>query len=176
MRVGPVVRLGPTRLSWRFSPTRISVKRIRDSGENPLVEVLRRHSNNYGAVHRVDRLSRHLAEQPPTEVLVTAPSRYRPTKLSHRLPDETVAAIVIAYQAGATTRELGERYGLAHSSVNKLLKQRGIRARRRGQDPEETQYAVELYRSGESMRTIAKQLGFGLSTIRRAILRADTSI
>ena len=41
-----------------------------------------------------------------------------------RMLNETMPAILAAYQAGATTREVGERYGLAHSSVNKLLKRR----------------------------------------------------
>jgi len=52
--------------------------------------------------------------------------------LSQGLSDESVAAILAAYQAGATTREGGERFGLAHRSINKLLTQRDIQVRRRG--------------------------------------------
>jgi len=63
---------------------------------------------------------------------VTPRSNYRPIKLSQRLSAGTTAAILAAYQAGATTREVGERYGLAHSSVNKLLKRHGVELRRRG--------------------------------------------
>ena len=109
-----------------------------------LVEVLRRTSNNYGAKHRVKRLSRHLEKVPAVEPSVTPRLAYRPSKLSQRLSDETVAAILAAYQAGATTREVGERFGLAHSSVNKLVKERGITPRRRSPNPYEVQRAVQL--------------------------------
>ena len=53
-------------------------------------------------------------------------------KLTQRLSDETVTAIPAASQAGATTREIGERFGLSHSSVTKLLRQFGVTMRRRG--------------------------------------------
>lgn len=100
------------------------------------MEVLRRHSNNYGAVQRVRRLSQHLAQLTPGDEPLPAPLRegacYRPQKLSQRLNAQTVTTIVAAYQAGAITRELGLRFGLAHSSVNKLLKQQGVQLRRRG--------------------------------------------
>ncbi len=90
------------------------------------------HSNQASATERVERLSRHLAEHPPMKESVTPRSSYRPTKLSQRLPDGTVADILAAYRAGATTREVGERFSLAHSSINKLLKQHGVQTRRRG--------------------------------------------
>ena len=97
------------------------------------MEVLRRHSNNYGAVQRVERLTRHLKQQRKDRPADT-PQRasYQPRKLSQRLSDETVAAMLAAYQAGATTRDVGKRFGLAHSSVNKLLKHHGVKLRRRG--------------------------------------------
>jgi DNA-binding transcriptional regulator LsrR (DeoR family) len=87
-----------------------------------------------------------------------------------------VAAIVAAYQDGATTRELGERFGLAHSSVNKLLKHHGVTARRRSPSPEEVQRAVELYEAGLSTRVIAEHLGFGASTIARALVTAGVTM
>jgi DNA-binding transcriptional regulator LsrR (DeoR family) len=139
------------------------------------VEVLRRHSNNYGAVQRVGRLNRHLAKRPVPDPSVKPRSAHQPTKLSQRLSDETVAAIVDAYAAGATTREVGARFGLAHSSVNKLLRHRGVVARRRSPTTAEMQRAAALYEAGESIRTIAEHLGFGASTVKRALVRAPAS-
>ncbi len=135
------------------------------------MEVLRRTSNNYGVVQRVTRLARHLERQGKAPA---ASSRvpHQPHKLSQRLSDETVAAILAAYQAGATTREVGERFGLAHSSVNKLLKEHGITARRRSPNPDEVKCAVQLYEAGLSARVIAEHLGFGASTITRALDKA----
>jgi len=83
----------------------------------------------------VDRLARHLATQstgrPPRPIPITR-HPHQPQKLSQRLTDESVRAILEAYEAGATIREVGKRFGLAHSSINKLLKQDGIKLRRRG--------------------------------------------
>jgi hypothetical protein len=73
-----------------------------------VVEVLRRTSNNYGIVQRVGRLTRHLERQ-GRATAAQLRAAFRPHKLSQRLSDETVSAILAAYQAGATTREVGER-------------------------------------------------------------------
>jgi hypothetical protein len=59
-------------------------------------------------------------------------AEHHPYKLSQRLSEETVTAILAAYQAGATIRAVGERFDLAHSSINKLLRRYGVEVRRRG--------------------------------------------
>jgi hypothetical protein len=79
-----------------------------------MLEVLRRTSNNYGAVQRVRQLAHHLEEQGLGAESARLPVRAQP-----------------AYQGGATTREVGQRFGLAHSSVNKLLKQNNVSLRKR---------------------------------------------
>ncbi|MGY1651782.1 helix-turn-helix domain-containing protein [Geodermatophilus sp. SYSU D01119] len=134
-----------------------------------LVEVLRRHSNNYGAVQRVGRLERHLTKRPAAGLSATPRPAHLPSKLSHRLSDETVAAIVDAYQAGATTREVGERYNLAHSSVNKLLKRNGVATRRRSPGDADRARAVALYAAGKSTRQIGAELELGASTVQRVL-------
>jgi transposase-like protein len=100
---------------------------------------------NYGVLQRVSRLTRHLELQDRSRAPVRR-AAYQPHTLSRRLSDETVAAILAAYKAGATTREVGERFGVAHSSVNKLLRQHGGVIRRRGPRP------TEVERSGSAPR------------------------
>lgn len=139
------------------------------------VEVLRCYSNNYGAVQRVSRLTRHLKRQ-SREPAAPPRATYQPHKLGQRLSDETVTAILAAYEAGATTREVGERFGLAHSSINKLLLEHGVTARRRSPSPEEVQQAIELYEAGLTTRIIGQHLGFGASTIGRALVAAGVSM
>jgi hypothetical protein len=94
-----------------------------------VVEVLRRYSNHGSAIERVKRLRRHLDQQgvegPPGDVSLLQ-ADHRPHKLSQRLSAETVTAIIAAYEAGATTREVGTRFSLAHSSINKLLRQQDV--------------------------------------------------
>jgi hypothetical protein len=125
------VRSGP-----RLSPTVGPAFR-----QDPGVEVFRRHSNNYGVVQRVGRLSRHLADRSPTDAAMPPQHGYRPTKLSQRLSDETLAEILAAYAAGATTREVGERFSMSHSSVVELLKRHGLAARRRSPSSEQVAQA-----------------------------------
>jgi transposase-like protein len=152
-----------------FSPTRGLAFR-----QHSVVEVLRRTSNNYGVVQGISRLMRQLDWQGRA---APAPRvAYQPHKLSQRLSDETVADILAAYHAGATTREVGKRFGVAHSSVNKLLKQHGVTPRRRSPSPDELQRAAELYEAGLSTRVIAEHLGFGASTILRALSKAGVVI
>ncbi|TQN41680.1 helix-turn-helix protein [Blastococcus colisei] len=139
-----------------------------------MVEVLRRTSNNYGVVQRVARLTRYLERQVGDRT--SAPRTDQPHKLSQRLSGGTVPTILAAYQAGATTREVGEQFGLAHSSINKLLKQHGITARSHSLTADEARQAVDLYEAGLSVRVIADHLGFGASTIMRALVRAGVNI
>jgi|1185.fasta_scaffold168844_1 transposase-like protein len=140
-----------------------------------LVEVLRRTSNNYGVVQRVGRLTRHLDRQGRVQDPTPRP-RYQPHKLSQRLSDDTITAVLAAYLAGSPTREVSKRFGIAHSSVNKLLRQHGITARRGSLSPAGLQQAVELYETGLSIRVIANHLGFGASTVARALVKAGIHI
>jgi hypothetical protein len=74
---------------------------------------------------------RHLQQQGRGRTALKASrSGYQPHKLSQRLSDETGTANLDPYRAGATTREVGERLSLAHSSINKLLRQHGVKNRR----------------------------------------------
>lgn len=121
------------------------------------------------------RLTRHLKRESTSgKELPQSLSRaaYQPRRLAQRLPNEEIAAILAAYDAGATTREVGEQFGLAHSSINKLLKRHGVTARRRGLSPNEVQRAIELYSAGLSTRVIGEHLGFGASTVLRALAKA----
>ncbi len=143
------------------------------------MEVLRRNSKDLGAFRRIDRLTRYLDQQGRDERSGEIPlphADHQPYKLSQRLSAETVDAIIRAYQAGATTREVGERFGWAHSSINKLLRQHGITARRRSPNAAEMQGAVELYEAGLGTRTIGQLLGFGATTIGRALRQAGVQL
>jgi hypothetical protein len=145
--------------------------------EEPSPAACPRHVGEHGFDRRiaVGRLTRHLGRQGSGHA--SAPrATYQPHKLCQLLSDETVAAILATHQAGATTRDLGGRFGLAHSSINKLLRQQGVIARRRSPSPDEVQRAVELYEEGQTTRVIAEHLGFGANTIKRSLERAGVTL
>jgi DNA-directed RNA polymerase specialized sigma24 family protein len=49
--------------------------------------------------------------------------------LAHRLAASDRQAVVDGYRAGATARELAERFSISESSVKRLLRQAGCRKR-----------------------------------------------
>lgn len=55
-----------------------------------------------------------------------------PTRRCRRLRSDEVDALVQAYQAGATTYELAERFHIHRTTVTAALKQRGIARRTPG--------------------------------------------
>jgi hypothetical protein len=125
-------------------------RRLRGGGAQTLLQ-------RFSALQRVKRLTRHL-EKPDrrrsgTWTGVLKPD-YQPHRLSRRLSDDTIAAILAMCHAGATTHEVGERFDLAHSSINKLLQQQGVAARRPSPSPTEVQRAVKLYEAALSLRTM----------------------
>jgi transposase-like protein len=55
-----------------------------------------------------------------------------PILVERRLGPDLVAQLVDAYRAGASTRDLAMRHGVAKSSVNQVLRRQGIKLRPRG--------------------------------------------
>lgn len=55
-----------------------------------------------------------------------------PQRLEERLGAERVVAMTAAYRAGASTRELAERFEVGLSTVTRLLRRQGVEIRPRG--------------------------------------------
>ncbi|WP_280378055.1 helix-turn-helix domain-containing protein [Nocardia wallacei] len=97
-----------------------------------------------------------------------APPKAR--RIDRRLPPETVAELVAAYEAGTGTPELCKRYSISEGSILKLLTDHGIQMRRQGLTDTQIRRAEKLYADGNSLRTIANQLGSSFSTVREALI------
>jgi DNA-binding CsgD family transcriptional regulator len=109
----------------------------------------------------------------PQEGPRSAPSALRrPHRVRQRLNGEAIGQLVDAYQAGVTAKELGERYGIAKSTVLVLLRQAGISVRHPRFTPGEVIRAVELYRARESQTEIAQLLGLNPSAVWHILRRA----
>jgi hypothetical protein len=76
---------------------------------------------------------------------IRAPHVY---KLSQRLSDETVSALVREFQTGASLAELQRMYTLGRGSVQRLLRKAGVRRRRKSLTDVEVASLVERYESG----------------------------
>ncbi|RBO83089.1 helix-turn-helix domain-containing protein [Nocardia puris] len=136
------------------------------SGKSVLVGLLARYSKQWSA-QDLARIIALVESAPRRRPVQTPPTPYR---IARRLSPDTITAIVAAYQAGSTTPELCQRYGLSKGSLLKLLSDNGVTMRRQPLTNDQITQAVQLYTDGNSLRTIARQLGSSFSTIREALI------
>jgi len=73
-------------------------------------------------------LLRYLMVTPPAR-RARRPDRRPERRVSKRLQQQMIERLVAEYVAGTTAAELGRRHGLAKSSVLRLVRQAGERAR-----------------------------------------------
>jgi uncharacterized protein (DUF433 family) len=93
-------------------------------------------------------------------------------KLGQRLQDETVAALVQDYRRGAPLAELQRAYSLGRGSVQKLLREAGVRRRRKSLNDAEIAEVVERYEAGLTIREIASERQLAKTTVQDALARA----
>jgi transposase-like protein len=93
-------------------------------------------------------------------------------RLDRRLSAETIAELVQAYQDGASTPQLRQRYELGQSSVIKLLHEHGVVMRNQGLADEDLSIAAELYRGGETLAELGQRFGVSPNAVRRALVSA----
>ncbi len=94
-------------------------------------------------------------------------------KLSQRLAPGVAEELAEAYRVGASTTELGPRFGLSHGSVLRLLAEQGVEMRRQGLSESDARTAARMYQDeGLSLAEIGTQFGVWPGTVRRALLKA----
>jgi len=91
--------------------------------------------------------------------------RRREGRISKRLETETIERLVAEYVDGTTAAELGQRYGVAKSSVLRLVREAGERVRHPRLSAAETAQLVALYEAGLPQKDIAEQIGRSPSAI-----------
>jgi DNA-directed RNA polymerase specialized sigma24 family protein len=134
-----------------------------------LVEAVRRYSKLPHLWSLSKRLARWLdlsESDSDTKPVATAPHVH---KLSQRLSDETVAALVLDYRRGASLAELQRRYSLSRWSVQRLLREAGARRRRKRLTDAEIAVLVKRYKAGLTIREIAVEQGLPKTTVQDAL-------
>jgi lambda repressor-like predicted transcriptional regulator len=84
---------------------------------------------------------------------------------------EDVADIVQRYEAGETTQQIGNRYGISKTRVATVLRERGITLRRQGLTDEQVAKTVTLYNAGKSLAWLGVRWGVSHTTIAAALRR-----
>jgi DNA-binding Lrp family transcriptional regulator len=82
-----------------------------------------------------------------------------------------IESLVAEYANGTPSAELGRRYGLAKSSVLRLVRQAGERVRHPRLSKAETAQMIELYEAGMSQKDIAERLGRSPSAVWHCLRR-----
>jgi hypothetical protein len=118
------------------------------------------------------RLARCLEPSAPDRDIKPTAKLPHVHKLSQRLSDETVVALVRDYQGGASLVELQRTYSLGRGSVQRLLRERGVRQRRKSLTESEIDVLAEHYKSGLTIREIAAEEGLAKTTVQDALGRA----
>jgi DNA-directed RNA polymerase specialized sigma24 family protein len=92
-------------------------------------------------------------------------SRRRERQISKRLDTETVERLVTEYVGGASSAELGRRYGIAKSSVLRLVRHAGEAVRHPRLSETEMAQLIALYEAGLPQKDIAEHIGRSPSAV-----------
>jgi DNA-directed RNA polymerase specialized sigma24 family protein len=134
-----------------------------------MVDLIWSYSKRTDAVKRVKRTRALLDKRWPVRPTTVVS---RPQKLARRLDAETVRAVVEAYEAGSTSRQLAEQFGLARNSVLTLLRKQGVSIRYPRLTAEQCAEIVRLYESGLSQVEIAHRFGCDPGNVWHVLERA----
>jgi len=86
------------------------------------------------------------------------------------------AALVQAYLAGASIKDLTEQYGIHRLTVSKILKRHDVELRKRRLTEDEVDLAVRLYEQGMSQARIADQIGASPDGVRYQLLKRGVTM
>jgi hypothetical protein len=85
------------------------------------------------------------------------------------LTAQDVADIVHRYEAGETTQQIGNHYGISKTRVATVLRERGITIRRQGLAEEQVREAAALYVAGKSLAWLGVCYSVSHTTIAAAL-------
>jgi DNA-directed RNA polymerase specialized sigma24 family protein len=138
----------------------------------PYVETVQRYSKLPHLWSLSKRLAKLLASTAVRSEPVHVPTHIH--KLRQRLSDNAVAALVRDYREGASLADLQRAYSLGRGSVQKLLRERGVRRRRKSLTETEAALLVERYEAGLTIREIAAEQKLPKTTVQDALARAGS--
>ncbi|MEA5118730.1 MAG: hypothetical protein VB036_14115 [Propionicimonas sp.] len=103
--------------------------------------------------------------------------RHEPRPLTARqLRPQQIEELKQNYLAGATAKELGERFGLNRQSVARVLRNTGIAVGPPHMTPAQIDDAIRLYESGLSLGRVAEQFSVDPHTIRSRLRERGVAI
>ena len=136
-----------------------------------MVETVRRYSKQPHLWSLSKRLARWLEPGEPGMRAELSSELPHVHKLSQRMSDEAVAAMLNDYRDGASLPELQRTYSLGRGSVQNLLREYGVRRRRKRLTDTEVAALVRRYEAGLTIREIAAEQNLAKTTVQDALAR-----
>jgi hypothetical protein len=125
-----------------------------------LIELAREQiADKPGRRHDPNAISGESAPLPPLPANQPKPRRAR------QLDQNQVQTLIQGYAAGATTYELGDRFGIDRRTVSAVLHQHDVPMRRRSLSPSQVDEAIHLYRLGWSLARVGEHLDVDPTTV-----------
>jgi hypothetical protein len=84
---------------------------------------------------------------------------------ARQLDTDQTQALIQGYLAGATTYELGARFGIDRRTASNILHRYGVQMRRRGLSPDQVDNAIHLYNLGWSLARVGEHLNVDHVTV-----------
>lgn len=94
----------------------------------------------------------------------------------NRLSDEDQAVVVARYKDGATSTALAADFGVAKSTILRILRDARIVVRRQSLTLDQVTEAARLYESGLSLSQVARHLDVNQETMRVAIIATGITL
>jgi site-specific DNA recombinase len=142
---------------------------VSGSSKAIMVEVLRRYSRQTYQEKALRNITRILDSEPAR--------RAEDAQIGHvhridvRCDATVLESLVAEYEAGASTVQLQELFGLGKGSVLAILHAAGVKIRRQPMDDEQLEEIKQLYQSGLTIREVAASLSMPKTTVQDALGR-----
>ncbi|MET8425087.1 hypothetical protein [Nocardia sp. NPDC004860] len=133
------------------------------------VDLMRAYSNQGALTSTLKKLRERVSDQQKRRLTAKVQKVHA---LARRLSETDRAQIIAAYEGGTSANQLASDHQLAKGSILEILRTGGaaIRQQRR-LSSEEIDQAIVSYQDGQSLATIAEQLGVQAATVRSALVR-----
>jgi hypothetical protein len=118
--------------------------------------------NTNTQVEALETLLRKLPD--PTSAAPPSVDRPKPGR-ARQLDANQTQTLIQGYTAGATTYELGDRFGIDRRTVSAILHRHGVNMRRRGLSPNQVDDAIRLHTIGWSLARIGEHLDVDPTTV-----------
>jgi hypothetical protein len=133
------------------------------------VEAIGRNSNLGHLCKKWADLRKSINESPARPPL---PPQDDPKPRSKRfLTTQDITDIVQRYEAGETTQQVGNRYGISKTRAATILREQGVTIRRLGLHAEDVMEAATLYAAGKSLAWLGARYGVSHTTVATALRR-----